>query len=76
VTRRRPLAGVDISGPPGGPHLPTLLALLEGPLLEQAVRALAVVPEVLVVTPPAETILAAPAWRCSSGRYSGDPRSG
>jgi deoxyribonuclease V len=47
--RRRPLAGVAISGPAGGPYLPTLLALREGPLLEQAVRALEIVPEVLVV---------------------------
>jgi len=47
--RRRLLAGVSVSGPAAGPYLPTLLALPEGPLLEQAVRALAVVPEVLVV---------------------------
>jgi deoxyribonuclease V len=47
--RRRLLAGVSVSGPAGGPYLPTLLALREGPLLEQAVRALAIAPEVLVV---------------------------
>jgi deoxyribonuclease V len=47
--RRRLLAGVTSSGPAGGPYLPTLLALREGPLLEQAVRALPIVPEVLVV---------------------------
>jgi deoxyribonuclease V len=47
--RRRQLAGVSVSGPAGGPYLPALLALREGPLLEQAVRALAIVPEVLVV---------------------------
>jgi deoxyribonuclease V len=47
--RRRQLAGVSVSGPAAGPYLPTLLALREGPLLEQAVRALAIVPEVLVV---------------------------
>jgi deoxyribonuclease V len=47
--RRRLLAGVSVSGPAGGPYLPTLLALREGPLLEQAVRALEIVPEVLVV---------------------------
>jgi deoxyribonuclease V len=47
--RRRLLAGVSVSGPAGGPYLPTQLALREGALLEQAVRALAVVPEVLVV---------------------------
>jgi deoxyribonuclease V len=47
--RRRLLAGVTSSGPAGGPYLPALLALREGPLLEQAVRALPVTPEVLVV---------------------------
>jgi deoxyribonuclease V len=47
--RRRLLAGVSVSGSAGGPYLPTLLALREGQLLEQAVRALAIVPEVLVV---------------------------
>jgi deoxyribonuclease V len=47
--RRRLLAGVAVSGPAGGPYLPTLLALREGPLLELAVRALEMVPEVLVV---------------------------
>jgi deoxyribonuclease V len=47
--RRRLLAGVAISGPAGGPYLPALLALREGPLLERAVRALPIVPEVLIV---------------------------
>jgi deoxyribonuclease V len=47
--RRRLLAGVSVSGPAGGPYLPTLLALREGSLLEQAVRALPITPEVLVV---------------------------
>jgi deoxyribonuclease V len=47
--RRRLLAGVTSSGPAGGPYLPALLALREGPLLEQAVRGLPIVPEVLVV---------------------------
>jgi deoxyribonuclease V len=47
--RRRVLAGVTISGPAGGPYLPALLALREGPLLEQAVRVLPIAPEVLVV---------------------------
>jgi deoxyribonuclease V len=47
--RRRVLAGVTISGPAGGPYLPALLALREGPLLEQAVRALPIMPEVLMV---------------------------
>jgi deoxyribonuclease V len=47
--RRRLLAGASVSGPAGGPYLPTLLALREGPLLEQAVRALPITPDVLVV---------------------------
>ena len=47
--RRRLLAGVTASGTAGGPYLPTLLALREGPLLEQAVRALPLAPEVLLV---------------------------
>jgi deoxyribonuclease V len=47
--RRRLLAGVSVGGPAAGPYLPALLALREGPLLEQAVRALSIAPEVLVV---------------------------
>jgi deoxyribonuclease V len=47
--RRRLMAGASVSGPAGGPYLPALLALREGSLLEQAVRALSIVPEVLVV---------------------------
>jgi deoxyribonuclease V len=47
--RRRLLAGISVSGPAGGPYLPTLLALREGPLFEQAVRALEIAPEVLIV---------------------------
>jgi len=47
--RRRLLAGVTSSGSASGPYLPTLLALREGPLLEQAVRALPTVPQVLLV---------------------------
>jgi deoxyribonuclease V len=47
--RRRLLAGVTASGSAGGPYLPTLLALREGPLLEQAARALPLAPEVLLV---------------------------
>jgi deoxyribonuclease V len=47
--RRRLLAGVTVSGPAGGLYLPTLLALREGPLLEQAVHALPIAPEVLIV---------------------------
>jgi deoxyribonuclease V len=47
--RRRLLAGVSVSGPAGGPYRPALLALRQGPLLEQAVGALPITPEVLVV---------------------------
>jgi deoxyribonuclease V len=47
--RRRLLAGVSVSGAAGGPYLPALLALREGLLLEQAMRALPIAPEVLVV---------------------------
>ncbi|HEV2919479.1 MAG TPA: endonuclease V, partial [Actinomycetota bacterium] len=47
--RRRLLAGMTASGSAGGPYLPTLLALREGPLLEQAARALPIAPEVLLV---------------------------
>jgi deoxyribonuclease V len=47
--RRQLLAGVSVSGPAGGPYQPALLALREGPLLEQAVRALPITPEVLMV---------------------------
>ena len=49
TSRRQLLAGVTSSGPAGGPYRPALLALREGPLLEQAVRALPITPEVLVV---------------------------
>jgi len=48
TSRRRLLAGVTSSGP-GGPYRPTMLALREGPLLEQTVRALPIIPEVLMV---------------------------
>ena len=47
--RRQLLAGVSVSGPASGPYRPALLALREGPLLEQAVRALPITPEVLMV---------------------------
>jgi deoxyribonuclease V len=40
---------VSLSGPAGGQYLPTLLALREGSLLEQAVRVLPTAPEVLIV---------------------------
>ena len=47
--RRRLLAAATSGGPAGGPYLPGLLALREGPLLERAVRALPTAPEVLLV---------------------------
>ena len=50
TSRRRLLAGVSVSGPADGPYRPTLLARREGPLLEQAVRALPIIPEVLMAT--------------------------
>jgi deoxyribonuclease V len=49
TSRRRLLAGVSVSGPAGGPYRPALLALRQGPLLEQAVRPLPITPKVLVV---------------------------
>jgi hypothetical protein len=58
--RRRLLAGVTASGSAGGPYLPNLLALREGPLLEQAARP-AARPRSCWSTPPAATIPAAPA---------------
>jgi deoxyribonuclease V len=45
----RVLAEAVVRGEAGAPYEPGLLALREGPLLEAAVRALAVVPEVLLV---------------------------
>jgi deoxyribonuclease V len=73
--RRRLLAGATISGPTGGPYLPTLLALREGPLLEQAVRALAIAPEVLVVNATGRDHPRRAGWHCSSGWCWGYPRS-
>jgi deoxyribonuclease V len=50
VTRgRRLLAAAVAAGPAGAPYRPALLALREGPLLEAAVRALPLRPEVLLV---------------------------
>ena len=46
---RAALASVAVLGQAAGPYLPALLALREGPLLEAAVRALPVAPEVLLV---------------------------
>jgi deoxyribonuclease V len=46
---RRALADAVVTGAARAPYLPGLLALREGPLLEAAVRGLAVVPDVLLV---------------------------
>ena len=70
------MAGASVSGPAGGPDRSALLARREGPLLEQAVRALPIAPEVLVVNAPGRDHPRRPAWRCSSGRCWGYLRSG
>jgi hypothetical protein len=54
--------GASVSGPAGGPYLRALLALREGPLLEQAVRALPITRRCWRSTPAAATVPAAPAW--------------
>jgi deoxyribonuclease V len=46
---RRVFAEAAVGGEAGAPYVPGLLALREGPALEAAVRALAVVPDVLLV---------------------------
>ncbi len=46
---RRLLAGCTVTGEAGAPYIPGMLALREGPLLEAAVRGLAVRPDVLIV---------------------------
>ncbi len=46
---RHLLAQATVTGEAGGPYLPGLLALREGPCLEAAVRALALAPDVLLV---------------------------
>jgi deoxyribonuclease V len=45
----RVLAKSTVAGPAGAPYQPGLLALREGPLLEQVVAALTVLPDVLLV---------------------------
>jgi deoxyribonuclease V len=47
--RGRVVAEAIVCGVAGGPYVPGLLALREGPLLEAAVHALAAVPDVLLV---------------------------
>jgi deoxyribonuclease V len=46
---RRTLAEAVVTGAAAAPYVPGLLAMREGPLLEAAVRALDVVPDVLLV---------------------------
>jgi deoxyribonuclease V len=46
---RRVVAEAIVTGAAGGPYAPGMLALREGPLLEAAVRGLAVVPDVMLV---------------------------
>lgn len=46
---RHALAQADVTGEAGAPYVPGLLALREGPALEAAVRALPVMPDVLLV---------------------------
>jgi deoxyribonuclease V len=49
VRDRRVLANAVVRGEAGAPYVPGLLALREGPVLEAAVRALTVAPDVLLV---------------------------
>jgi deoxyribonuclease V len=49
VRGRRVLADAVVRGQAGAPYAPGLLALREGPVLEAAVRALTVAPDVLLV---------------------------
>lgn len=49
LLRRRVVAEATVAGAAGGPYVPGLLALREGPCLEAAVRALPLVPDVLLV---------------------------
>jgi hypothetical protein len=74
--RRRLLAGVSVSAPAGGPYLPTLLALREGPLLEQIAVPFRSPPRCCWSTPPDATIPAALASRSTSGPSLGCPRWG
>jgi deoxyribonuclease V len=49
IRGRRVVADAVVAGEAGAPYAPGLLALREGPVLEAAVRALATMPEVLLV---------------------------
>jgi len=49
LLRRSVVAEATVTGETAGPYIPGLLALREGPVLEAAVRALAVMPDVLLV---------------------------
>jgi deoxyribonuclease V len=49
LLRRRVVAEATVNGAAGGPYVPGLLALREGPCLEAAVRALTAAPDVLLV---------------------------
>jgi deoxyribonuclease V len=74
--RRRLLAGVTASGSAGGPYLPTLLALREAPLLEQAARALPLDPEVLLVNATGRDHPRRAGLALHLGAVLGLPRSG
>jgi deoxyribonuclease V len=49
LRRRTEVSSATAAGRAGGPYVPGLLALREGPALEAAVRRLEVIPEVLLV---------------------------
>lgn len=49
MRRRQVVDRAVVAGPAGAPYVPGLLALRAGPLLERAVRALAHLPDVLIV---------------------------
>jgi deoxyribonuclease V len=67
---------VSVSGSAGGPYRPALLALREGPLLERAVRALPITPEVLVVNATGRDHPRRAGLALQLGWCSGCPRSG
>ena len=71
-----PVGRATSSGPAGGPYLPTLLALREVPLLEQAVRALPTAPEVLIVNATGRDHPRRAGLALQLGPSLGCPRSG